>query len=91
MLTRPEPAHHRGRWLLPYRQPSRPVSSGVGSSREQTVSIALHHIPHGARAQQFERMSLTTTRNSSSRVISARNVAAKAHAVPSAPSRVPSP
>jgi hypothetical protein len=34
-------------------------------------------------------MSLTTTRNSSSRVISARNVAEKAHAVPSARSSVP--
>jgi hypothetical protein len=38
---------YRGRWLLPHRQPSRPVSSGVGSSREQTVSIPLHHIPTG--------------------------------------------
>jgi hypothetical protein len=34
-------------------------------------------------------MLLTTTRNSSSRVISARNVAEKAHAVPSARSRIP--
>jgi hypothetical protein len=34
-------------------------------------------------------MLLTTTRSSSSRVISAQNVAEKAHAVPSARSRVP--
>jgi hypothetical protein len=34
-------------------------------------------------------MSLITTRNLSSRVISARNVAEKAHAVPSARSSVP--
>ena len=52
------------------------------------MSIPLHHIPTGP-AQQFERMLLTTTRSSSSRVISAQNVAEKAHAVPSARSRVP--
>jgi hypothetical protein len=53
------------------------------------VSISLHHIPTGPGAQQFERMSRTTTRNSSSRVISARNVVEKAHAVSSAHSSVP--
>lgn len=53
------------------------------------MSIPFITYPTGSGAQQFERMSLTTTWNSSSRVISARNVAAKAHAVPSARSSVP--
>jgi hypothetical protein len=89
VLTRPEPAHLPGALAASPQAAVPPGSSGVGSSREQTVSIPLHHIPTGPGAQQFERMSLTTTRNSSSRVISARNVAEKAHAVPSARSSVP--
>jgi hypothetical protein len=79
---------YRGRWLLPHRQPSRPVSSGAGSSREQTVSIPLHHIPTGpgsaARADVADHNpELVLPRDQRA------ELAEEAHAVPSARSSVP--